>query len=443
MFLGIYISIVYLMNQTYHILKSFLHELGVKVPNSIIRHQLETPVGNTMRGISDALDSLNIENSVYNLPEEYLSELEYPYIMVLPQRKETFFIITNDSEKKKALPDWEGVVLAAKKTDKTPKYKYVWLRNVGEWFTNHQIHITCFILFTGLIRNAFPDYMAICHIVISIIGLWISYMLFQKEYNIGYKDKYCKIGRFIDCEQVLESKGSHFFNIFKMSNLSFLFFSTQLILLFLDHNEWQGYSFLLTLTGGIFTLYSVVFQIAIIRKVCLFCMSINLLVWLDTIIFILNETAISFQNPFSFIFSGCIAYLFVLLVAHYLAHFAQNASLARKASVLYNRDLFDWLLSKERQIDSVDDKYADIGGVGNEDVITLFVHPSCKNCKKIYKYISELREKVIVKVVSLASNDVGLLEYLKQNRIVKTPTIIFNGRVLPEIYSIDDLRFIT
>ena len=100
-------------------------------------------------------------------------------------------------------------------------------------------------------------------------------------------------------------------------------------------------------------------------------MSINLLVWLDTIIFILNETAISFQNPFSFIFSGCIAYLFVLLVAHYLAHFAQNASLARKASVLYNRDLFDWLLSKERQIDSVDDKYADIGGVGNEDVITL------------------------------------------------------------------------
>lgn len=118
------------MNQTYNILKELLHILGVEVPNVVIKHMLDTPVGNTMRGISDALDSLYIENNVYNLPEEYLSELRYPYLMVLPHRKDTFAIITNDNERKKALPDWEGVVLTARKTDKTTIYKYVKLRNI-------------------------------------------------------------------------------------------------------------------------------------------------------------------------------------------------------------------------------------------------------------------------------------------------------------------------
>ena len=126
------------MDQTYHILKDLLRELGVKVPNSIIRHQLETPVGNTMRGISDALDSLNIENSVYQLPKEYLKELDYPYIMVLPNQKETFVVVTNDEERDAAISGWDGVVLAAQKTEKTPIYKYVWFRNIIESIINHQ-----------------------------------------------------------------------------------------------------------------------------------------------------------------------------------------------------------------------------------------------------------------------------------------------------------------
>lgn len=429
------------MNQEQWTLKLFLLSLGIKVPNSVFRELLDTPVGTTLRGISDALDSLNIENSVYNLPKECLNELEYPYLMVLPHRKDTFVIVTNDSEKKEALPDWEGVVLTALKTDKTPIYKYVWLRNVADWFTSHQIHITCIILLVGFIINAFPDYMAVCHIMIYIIGLWISYMLFKKEYNNGYKGKYCKIGKFIDCEQVLESKGSHLLNIIKISDLSFLYFSIQIFLL-LFHNDWQSYSYLLTLASCSFTLYSVVYQIGVIRKICLYCMSINLIVWLDTIIFIINRTTISIQNPFSLISSGCIAYMLWILVSRSLALTVQNTSLKNKASILYNRKLFDWFLSRERKIGNVDDKYADIGGDNDGDVMTIFVHPNCKNCKRVYQYIPELRKKVIVKIVSLASNDVGLLDYLKQNRINKTPTIIFNGRELPELYSIEDMTYI-
>ena len=148
------------------------------------------------------------------------------------------------------------------------------------------------------------------------------------------------------------------------------------------------------------------------------------------------------QNPFLLTMSGCIAYMLWIMNSRTLSLTVQKASLMSKASVLYNRDLFDWLLSKERQIEDVDDKFADVGGDDNGDVITMFVHPNCKNCKRVYQYIPELREKTLVKTVSLACDDVKLHEYCKRNQLNKTPTVVFNGRKLPELYDVDDLKYV-
>lgn len=430
------------MDQTYHILEDLLRELGVKVPNSIIRHQLETPVGNTMRGISDALDSLNIENSVYQLPKEYLKELDYPYIMVLPNQKETFVVVTNDEEMDAAIPGWDGVVLAAQKTEKTPIYKYVWFRNIIESIVNHQLFLIISILFVVYFLFFKPTFFFMSHAILSGLGLWISTQLLEKEYIGERHEKFCKIGKVIDCEKVLNSKGSQLFGVFKMSDLAFLFYTTLWFLFLTANDNWQGYSFTLLLIGCVFTLYSVIYQTIVIRKACLYCMAINLIVWLDTIIFILNNQTISLHKPFSFILSVYVAYILWLFVSRYLALTDQNTSLKSKVSAMYNRDLFDWLLSKERQIDDVGEKFADVDGEDNGDVITMFVHPNCKNCKRVYQHIPELRKKTIVKTVSLASNDAELHEYCKRNKIYKTPTIVFNGRELPDIYDIEDLKYV-
>lgn len=430
------------MDQTYHILKDLLRELGVKVPNSIIRHQLETPVGNTMRGISDALDSLNIENSVYQLPKEYLKELDYPYIMVLPNQKETFVIVTNDEERDAAIPGWDGVVLAAQKTEKTPIYKYVWFRNIIESIVNHQLFLIISFLIVVYFIFFKPTFFFMSHAILSGLGLWISTMLLEKEYLGEKHEKFCKTGKVIDCEKVLNSKGSQFFGVFKMSDLAFLFYSTLWLLFLIANDNWQGCSFTFLLIGCVFTLYSVIYQTIVIRKACLYCMTINIIVWLDTMIFILNNQTINLHKHYFYILSGCVAYMLWLFVSRYLALTAQNTSLKSKVSALYNRDLFDWLISKERQIDDVDDKYADVGGEDNGDVITMFVHPNCKNCKRVYQYIPELRKNTIVKTVSLASNDAELHEYCKRNKINKTPTVVFNGKELPDIYDVEDLKYV-
>lgn len=430
------------MNQVFNALKTMLQRLDVKVPDSVMEHLLDSPVGISLRGISDALDSLNIENSVYQLPKEYLKELDYPYIMVLPNQKGTFCVVSNDAERDVAIPAWDGIVLTAQKTVNTPTYKYVRFRNAVNSIANHQM----FLIIAALMFFYFcfykPTIFYVSHAILSSLGLWISTMLMEKEYLGGEHEKFCKIGKVIDCEKVLDSKGSNPFGIIKMSDMAFLFYSTLLFLFLMANDNWQGYSLTFLLVGCVFTLYSVIYQIIIIRNVCLYCMTINFIVWLDTMIFFLNNQTISFQTPFSFILAGCVAYILWLFVSGYLTLTAQNTTLKSKVSALYNRDLFDWLLSKERQIDDVDDKYADVGGEDNGDVITMFVHPNCKNCKRVYRFIPNLRKEAIVKTVSLATDDAKLREYCKTNQINKTPTIVFNGRKLPEIYDVEDLKYV-
>lgn len=430
------------MNHMQKVLKALLQNLDSKVPDSVIYRLLDTPVGSSLRGISDALDSLHIENSVYQLPTEYLKELEFPYLMLLPNRKEAFIVVTNNNERDAAIPSWEGVVLTANKTDKTPKYKYVWLRNVVGRVTNNQICIATSVLLLLFVILTKPDIMTVLHTIMSGLGVCVSTLLLKKENMHEENDRFCKIGHFVDCEQVLNSKGSQLLGLFRMSDLAFLFFATELSLAFIGNDDCLGYSLLLLLAGCCFTLYSVIYQIVSIRKICLYCMSINLMVWIDTFILVFNYSRINFHKPFFLFLAGTISYIIWKMVSKYFSLSDRNASLKQKELALYSRELFEFLLSKERTITDVDDKFADVDGASGSDVITMFVHPKCKNCKNIYQYIPELRERAIVKTVSLAQNDADLHFFCRINQITRTPTIVFNDKELPKIYSVGDLKYI-
>lgn len=62
------------IDYTAYILYRYLKELSVRISSGSIRRSLNTPMGNTLRGISDALDEFHIEHEVYQLPAAYLKE---------------------------------------------------------------------------------------------------------------------------------------------------------------------------------------------------------------------------------------------------------------------------------------------------------------------------------------------------------------------------------
>lgn len=431
------------MKQVYSALYLYLQVLGVKVPHSVVRHLLDTPVGMTLRGISDALDLLQIENNVYQLPKEYLKELDYPYLMVLPNSKEGFAIITNDNDKEKALPKWDGVVLAAKKTNATPIYNYVWLRDAIDNICNSHLELTFSAIVVAFAMLLQPNLFTMIHVFLSLIGIWVSISLLRKDYSESNSTgRYCKIGRFIDCQSVLDSKGSRFLRFLRLSDLGFLFFSTQLFLALISNNGWQTFSLILLIIGCCFTVYSVVYQITVIHKVCLYCMSVNLITWLDTILVSTNAPLPKVGTPYIFIFSVLISYLIWSFTVRNMSLSRQTYSLRNRLSVLYRRGLFEWLLSQERELEEISDNYAECSGINETDTITVFVHPQCKKCKTVEAAISQLSQIARVKIVSLAAKAPEVRLYCERNQIVRTPTIVVDGHELPEVYDIGDLKYI-
>lgn len=431
------------MNQVYHIFKKLLLNLHINVPDSVIRHMLDIPTGNTLRGISDTLDSLNIKNDVYQLPKEYLWKLEFPYLVIHPDQEKTYDIITNEKDREKVLHNNEAIVLTAKKTNKTPIYKYVWLRNLFDRIKNNRIHIIWMTLVISYLFFYQPNFIIAVYVLLNLFGLWISAFILKLDYSTeGVSDKYCKIGKHINCEIVLRSRGSRFFDFFRLSDMAFLFFSTMLLLILIHNNGWHEYSILMLMVGCCFTIYSVAYQLMIIHKICLYCMSINIIIWVETfLLFTIIESPV-IHNPYNLVYSGLVAYILWHIGSLNYHQSNKMFSLKKRLSLLYKREIFDWFLSQEREIEDIDDLYADIYGEKSSDIITMYVHPKCKICQKIHKVIPELCDKAKIKVVSLDSNNPIIHDYCIKNRINKTPTISFNGKELPRIYSIEDLRYI-
>lgn len=90
------------MTEVYNIsiiLYSYLQALSVKVSRSTVHRLLDTPFGDSMRGISDALDMLHVKNEVYQLPShEYFSQLEAPFITMLEVDKNPFCVVTKKDD---------------------------------------------------------------------------------------------------------------------------------------------------------------------------------------------------------------------------------------------------------------------------------------------------------------------------------------------------------
>ena len=57
------------VDNTGKVLYHYLRALHVKVSRTTVYRLLNTPLGNSMRGISAALDSLNLNNAAYHIPK--------------------------------------------------------------------------------------------------------------------------------------------------------------------------------------------------------------------------------------------------------------------------------------------------------------------------------------------------------------------------------------
>lgn len=75
------------------LLYRFLRLLHVLVDRGMVARLLSHPLGNSLRGLSDALDALGVRNAAYQLPPEYFDKLEAPFIALTHRTDDPFTIM--------------------------------------------------------------------------------------------------------------------------------------------------------------------------------------------------------------------------------------------------------------------------------------------------------------------------------------------------------------
>lgn len=185
-------------NATSEVVHHFLRSLTVKVSRTTVCRLLDSPLGNTMQGISDALNALHVNNVVYQLQPKYLEKLHGPFITQLETSHSTFclvekierdrLIITTAEvshmpiSRKLFAHQWTGTVLFGETTSKTVCESHCLLSNIHYMCRQHRILIagiiSVLLVFSSIWSRNYPTglplYLSalVCGILISTIILY-------------------------------------------------------------------------------------------------------------------------------------------------------------------------------------------------------------------------------------------------------------------------------
>lgn len=214
------------------VLYRYLRALHVKVSKMTVHRLLDTPLGNSMRGISDALDALYINNAVYQLPTEYFEKLESPFIAVTNDNDSPFCLVERIEEthvtitiphsqslrisKQQFLQKWTGGVLIGETTEKTIQEKNCRLKDAIMWIQCNQLLLAGIVAILLILYGTGMNYSTgvSLYVFTLCLGILVSSAIIYKEtVNSRFLHRFCHIGKVIDCNEVLHSKGSQIIGI--------------------------------------------------------------------------------------------------------------------------------------------------------------------------------------------------------------------------------------
>ena len=501
------------------VLYHYLRLLSVKVSRSTVHRLLDTPLGDSIRGISDALDMLHVKNEVYQLPSsDYFSQLESPFITMLKVDKNPFCIVAKKSDSivefidgdgqkhsmvvDKFLQRWTGTVLFGEPTEKTSNEHCHVMKNIIFYLLRYKFAIAVlFLLILGM-QTAFSQNQSpafVLYLCTLSFGILASIAIFYKErVNEQFMESFCHIGKVVNCNEVLHSKGANIAGV-GLGELSLLYFVVLFLFSLTRWNDFYGISAICCVVATAFTLYSIICQAFILHRGCMLCMLVNLAVWGNAVaLYMLRnyfDIGFSFSSFAVFIAIGCICLIFGIQMRTIWSRERERVSLKKHLGSLFNSETFQMLLALKPQIEEMasPDITLHSQAAGGSEVM-IVTNPNCKNCARIHHHVKEIASRIPVSLVFLTfPNDklgeriaqiviaayymdgwdkaMQLLEewyetkcireaddysittevqdlwmkqqvYCRRQRISKTPSVIVSKHYIPEVYPLSDLRYV-
>ena len=398
-----------------------LKDYGVSITLRSIEQEVNThPEYPSMQSISDALDRWKVKHIVMQLTLEKLRALDVPVIAHLKQGE--FIWVTQitdsavhywsatDKEKVETLDrfeqEWSGVALAINSVDDAgePDYREKRGKERKEQIFKSLIAGGILVLVTVLTWIAWANdgslslFPKLLMFFTNVAGCYVSYLLVlqEKRQSDVLTDKFCKVGKYIDCKKVTDSKYSSFFGIISWAELGAACFGSMLLWVAVAplSDGWLpplGWISLLVLP---FTLWSLATQAFVIRKWCLFCCALVFLLWTNAVILLVFYSQLS--EP-SIPNAAMLALLFIFSL---VAVVEASKTIGSKARLYSQQREMEKIKYSFRTIQShLSDTSQSIGKPGlsfgnpaSPHDFCLFISASCSHCRKAVKELRRLIE---------------------------------------------------
>jgi len=292
------------------IVQRFLDELDVDVDPFYLSESLSFhPLNPSLQAITDTLDDMRIANLTMQLDQIHLQDLEGPFIAQLTQDRLAVVIEISEQTVKTWEPEagcevlsletfrgrWTSIAIFAETTDYTRISSGTFYEERRLLTRMQKISLTTgstLILGTSL-YTAFSllsrEFTSWCLLLlIHLLGLGLCVALYQKERGSDHAfwDRLCNMGRRIQCQPILSSKGAYLLPWLKVTDLGMIYYSTGTLLsLLLLASPSPNFLFQCLAVGNLlalpYTLFSLYYQGFVAKTWCLMCTAIQILLWIE------------------------------------------------------------------------------------------------------------------------------------------------------------------
>lgn len=490
------------------LLHRYLKLLTVEISGYSLCKLLDTPMGTTLRGISDALDHLHVRHDVYRLPVTYLERIELPFLaalkkgefcLVQPEGEDRYKLVNPQGKKitvssEQLATVWEGILLVAEKPELAycePHYRI--RQTVGQADRYKTVVLSSCVALLYLCTVGADGWWTMLFKLLTLAGLAVGMMIVYKEsYAHRFLQRFCKIGEAVDCNRILHSRAATFGGLISLGELATVYYAT-LVLYTLNRGMEPESMVHLTVPIAVgFTLFSVIYQAAVARKFCMLCMVLNVIIWLQAAVWGCSHPAIRFSLHEALLFlatgGSCLTGWYIIKALLTDRKRYEEGRLQKQA-LLGHPELFDRLLDSGETIPQAAKGITLANGKEGEKTVQLVIGLHCAHCAQSRKDWMQLPAPVhllfavtpdkqeeanaAAKLIAcyLKHGYAATMEqlcqwyetetlpdipktpeaeallqqqtaYCRQHRLTRTPTVMINGKLLPDIYTIEDLRYL-
>lgn len=277
----------------------FLLDYNIQVNQSEFAFQIQShPNYPSLISITDGLNHFNIKHYAIEIDpsEENLKALPNNFLTVLKNNSELLVVTkkgdgtlkiskTNGNRElgqDEFLELWRGIVILIDSKD---------FHKVDSPKQSKKLNLAAYTIclmapFLYFIYQSTTNHVLI-QFALAAIGLMVALLIKRSESGSGpvVLEKFCTSIKGFDCHAVTQSSGSKIFGKIDMASLSFIYFSSVILFLFVGpinrlDSSILALFFILAIP---ITLYSIFYQGIVVKKWCPLCLATVLIVWLQAI----------------------------------------------------------------------------------------------------------------------------------------------------------------